>query len=697
MAFRDLLLQKVYDTRKPGDDPVANFYIPVLSESVAYDRGTGYFSSTVLALAARGVAGFIRNGGRMRILTSPELTAEDAKVLLSMTSSVEVQTFVEERLAAALGEFEMITTILERDHLRALAWMLTEGTLEIRIVVPRSKEILGGMLHFKIGLMTDSRGDVLSFSGSNNESVGGWVRNIEQIHVFKSWEPQQEEYLRGNQEIFDRYWSTSDDVDTITIPLPRAIRENLIKVAPSDTSELEEILNRIDQNKPKLGNLRKLRGYQELAVAAWRDNNCRGILEMATGTGKTLTATKCIDEVLSQEKRSVVLIVAPQIFLANQWAKELGHLDPLMVYGGTNWRDELRSFANDLKLGLVESVIMIAVQNTASTEEFIRIAGPLIDASEISLIVADEVHGVGADQFSRLMLENFECRLGLSATPNRWHDEDGTALITRYFGGVVYSFGIHEALNWIDPESGQTPLCPYRYFPMFVELTDSEEEKYRVLSDKIKRAFGGGESPMSDYLKRLQMERARLVKRAENKIPTLKQILETFEDFSGTLIYCSDFEQLTEAALVLDGLDILYRRFTGEEGALASKAFGGKSERDGIMADFESGTIDVLLAMKCLDEGVDIPSARRGIILASSTNPREFIQRRGRLLRRAPGKTISDIYDVLVVPNPGSGVDAVELNLLKKELDRVEEFARDAQNEIEIQQKIMEMTWKILR
>jgi len=697
MAFRDLLLQKVYDTRKPGDDPVANFYIPVLSESVVYDRGTGYFSSTVLALAAKGVAGFIRNGGRMRILTSPELTAEDANVLLNMTSSVEVQTFVEERLAAALGEFEMITTILERDHLRALAWMLTEGTLEIRIVVPRSREILGGMLHFKIGLMTDSRGDVLSFSGSNNESVGGWVRNIEQIHVFKSWEPQQEEYLHGNQEIFDRYWSSSDDVDTVTIPLPRAIRENLIKVAPSDTRELEEILNRIDQNKPRLGNQRKLRGYQELAVAAWRENYCRGILEMATGTGKTLTATKCIDEVLSQEKRSVVLIVAPQIFLANQWAKELGHLDPLMVYGGTNWRDELRSVANDLKLGLVKSVVMIAVQNTASTEEFIRIAGALIDTSEVSLIVADEVHGVGADQFSRLMLENFEYRLGLSATPNRWHDEDGTALITRYFGGVVYSFGIHEALNWIDPESGQTPLCPYRYFPMFVELTDSEEEKYRVLSDKIKRAYGGGESPMSDYLKRLQMERARLVKRAENKIPTLKKILETFEDFSGTLIYCSDFEQLTEAALVLDDLDILYRRFTGEEGALASKAFGGKSERDGIMADFESGTIDVLLAMKCLDEGVDIPSARRGIILASSTNPREFIQRRGRLLRRAPRKMISDIYDVLVVPNAGSGVDAVELNLLKKELDRVEEFARDAQNEIEIQQKIMEMTWKILR
>ena len=192
------------------------------------------------------------------------------------------------------------------------------------------------------------------------------------------------------------------------------------------------------------------------------------------------------------------------------------------------------------------------------------------------------------------------------------------------------------------------------------------------------------------------MDRARLVKRAKNKIPTLNQILQTFDSYSGTLVYCSDLEQLGEAALILDQLGILYRRFSGEEGAVPSKNFGGKSEREAIMDDFEGGKIDVLLAMKCLDEGVDIPSARRGIILASSTNPREFIQRRGRLLRRSPGKTVSEIYDVLVVPTVSTATDTSELNLLKKELNRVEEFSKDAINEVDIQKKIMEMTWKIL-
>ena len=698
MAFRELDLKKVYDTRNIGDNPIRNFYIPVLNEAITYDRGTGYFSSTSLSLAARGIAGFIRNGGRMRILTSPELTFEDSVVLMNLQNEEMIELFIEEKLAFALKDIEGMASLIEKDHLRALAWMISEGSLEIRIAVPRNSESIGGMLHFKLGILTDVNGDSLSFSGSNNESVGGWVRNIEQFKVFKSWEVGQSEYLHGDQEMFDRYWNSSSELETLTISLPDAISKRLINFAPSDTEQLTELLERIQNEDSVFVDNRKLREYQEAAVIAWRNSKYQGVLEMATGTGKTLTASKCIDEIIEKSSSSVVLVVAPLLFLATQWSKELALLEPIMVNGGTDWRSELRAAKSDMKLGLRKSLLLIAVQNTASTDEFIMLLDPLLQSASDRLIVVDEVHGVGAEQFSRLMTSSFEHRLGLSATPNRWFDDEGTSRIMDYFGGVIYTFGIHEALNWTDPISGLTPLCPYDYFPTFVELTDDEAEEYEAISDQIRTASPkGNASEPSDYLKMLLIKRSRIVKKAENKISTLRTILKKFNDYSGTLIYCSDNAQLEEAAEILSELGITYRRFSGEEGAFPKKELGGKSERDVIMNDFESGSIDVLLAMKCLDEGVDIPSAKRGIILASSTNPREFIQRRGRLLRRSPGKLKSEIYDVLVVPTSNTVGDSAEMNMLIKELKRVEEFASDALNEIEIRDIIMEKTWKILR
>jgi superfamily II DNA or RNA helicase len=698
VGFKDIELKKVYDTRNNNDDPVTNFYVPALCETVVYDRGTGYFSSTVLSLAARGIAGLIRNGGRMRILTSPELTAEDSNKLKDFYSEEDAASFVENKLSVAMHDFDQVTNLLVRDHLGALAWMLSEGMLEIRITIPRDPESIGGMLHFKLGVMTDKNGDRISFSGSNNESVGGWVRNIEQIKVFKSWEIGQDDYLRQDQMLFDRYWNSSETLDTLTISLPEAIKAKLIRFAPSDVNELNEILKRIDWPTDLDLSRRRLREYQENALDAWRAKNFRGVLEMATGTGKTLTASKCIDEILGRNGTSMVLVVVPLIFLASQWAKELQHLNPMMVNGGTDWRSNLRSARSDLRLGLRDHVVMIAVQNTASTNEFVELSEKLLATVDNTLIVVDEVHGVGAEQFSNLMVESYKCRLGLSATPNRWFDDDGTERIMDYFGGVIYTFGIHEALNWIDPLTGLTPLCPYNYYPSFVELTDEESEKYSELSDQIKKAAGSGESVRDNrYLKNLVMRRALITKKAKNKIEELRRILDVPEDNSGTLVYCSDGEQLEEAAEVLNDFGITYRRFSGEEGAYPRKEYGNRSERDLIMQDFESGAVDVLLAMKCLDEGVDIPSAKRGVILASSTNPREFIQRRGRLLRRAPGKVRSDIFDVLVLPMNSARGDSAEMNMLTRELKRVEEFAQDALNEIEIRKTIMEKSWTILQ
>ena len=698
MGFKDIELKKVYDTRNGNDDPVTNFYVPALCETVTYDRGTGYFSSTVLSLAAIGIAGLIRNGGRMRILTSPELTAEDSNKLKDYYTEDDVASFVENKLAIAMDDFNQVTNLLAKDHLAALAWMLSEDMLEIRITIPRDPKSIGGMLHFKLGVMTDKLGDQISFSGSNNESVGGWVRNIEQIKVFRSWEIGQDDYLRQDEMLFDRYWNSSETLDTLTISLPEAIKARFIRIAPSDVDELNEILERIEGPTDSEMSGPGLRQYQKDALDAWKANDYRGVLEMATGTGKTLTARKCIDEILARNGTSVVLIVVPLIFLASQWANELQHLNPMIVSGGTDWRSQLRSAKSDLRLGLRNEFVMIAVQNTASTNEFVELSASLSSIVDNTLIVVDEVHGVGAEQFSNLMAESYQYRLGLSATPSRWFDDDGTKRIMDYFGGVIYTFGIHEALNCIDPQTGLTPLCPYNYYPLFVELTDEESEKYSELSDQIKRSAGSSDSDRENrYLKNLLMRRALITKKAKNKIEELRRVLDLSRDNSGTLVYCSDGEQLELAAEVLNDFGITYRRFSGEEGAYPKKEYGNRSERDLIMDDFKTGSVDILLAMKCLDEGVDIPSAKRGIILASSTNPREFIQRRGRLLRRAPGKVRSDIFDVLVLPMNSARGDSAEMNMMTKELKRVEEFARDALNEIGIMKTIMEKSWTILK
>jgi superfamily II DNA or RNA helicase len=696
--FRELEIQKTYDTKGLGDDPVENFYIPVLAESVAYDRGTGYFSSTVLALAARGISGLIRNGGQMRILTSPELTREDVSVFRSLESSTEREDFIEQRLAVALGDIEHMTNILVSDHLKALAWLLSTELLQIKIVIPKDPLNVGGMLHFKIGILRDANSDQISFSGSNNESIGGWVRNIEQLKVFKSWESEQEDYLRGDERTFNTYWDSAGDSETTSIPLPHAVRKKILSVAPSDANELEEVLLRMERNSKTTTGHRSLREYQESAIDAWLQQGKRGILEMATGTGKTLTARTAIEGVIENSKRSFIVVVAPQVFLANQWAEELAHLNPVVASGNTDWRKQVRELKSEVQLGLRNFVLVIAVQNTAAGQEFGDLINPYFSVSDESLIVVDEVHGAGAPQFKNLLSEQFNYRLGLSATPVRWFDESGSASLLEYFQGIVFTFGIHEALNWVDPLSGQTALCPYQYFPEFVELTDDESEEYQNLSDEIMKSVRKGSSPdSSDYLKQLLIKRARVVKRADNKIPKLREILVRFSDYRGTLVYCSDKYQLASAAETLDQLGITYRRFSGEEGTAPLKEFGGLSEREVIMRDFESSAVDVLLAMKCLDEGIDIPSARRGIILASSTNPREFIQRRGRLLRRAPNKHHAEIYDVIVAPVSGMRGDTSDLNLLTNELKRVEEFAQDAMNEVDIRGRIMEETWKILR
>ena len=686
MTLIDLSIAQAYDTGNRDDQVVEDFYIPVLQESISYKRLTGYFSSQVLALAARGIAGLISNGGKMQLITSPVVSEKDFQALTS-SAPADIQKFVDAQFAKAIGDLNNLASTIAFDHVRALGWMLREGFLEIRVLVPRDINSGSGIFHSKVGIVQDKEGNKVSFSGSVNETAMGWSQNIEEFKVFKSWELGSTFWVNHDEALFEKYWACSSDDGFEAIPLPKDSAQKLISIAPEEIEELNLVV-------PPNGDRRKLRQYQQDAINSWEQAGFQGILEMATGTGKTFTARECIKRWKKEKTNSLILVIAPTQTIASQWQEVLLDMEPVTTFGSKPWRESLRDLASKASLRLIDHTVVIAIQNTASSSDFTELYSNLMKSFSSHLIIADEMHGLGAPVFRKALNTEIQGRLGLTATPNRWFDEEGTNLLNEYFKGVVFTFGLHEALTWIDPESGTTPLCPYNYFPEFVNLDSLEMDEYLELTRRIiMQSNNAIDSESQEKLNRLLEKRASVLKKAHGKFTVLSSILDQIKDVIGCLVYCSDREQIDEVIEIVAKRGITYRTFTGEEGTSPRKEFSGRSERDWILESFEEGDIQMLIAMKCLDEGVDIPSAKIGIILASTTNPREFIQRRGRLLRRAKGKEIANIYDMIVAPKFDSSDQSEVVNaarkIMEKELLRVDEFAADAVNSIDISGKVL--------
>ncbi|NTU70975.1 MAG: DEAD/DEAH box helicase family protein [Coriobacteriia bacterium] len=698
MTYRDITLQKAYDSGSSDADVLLDFYVPLLEKSVSYDRLSGFFSSGALAVAARGIAGLIHNGGSMRIVASPNFTRRDLEALQNAGD--------EGLLAAATAAAESALNLDEladsiaRDHVRAMAWMLAEGRLEIKLVVPSTTADYGdGLFHQKVGILRDGVGNIVSFGGSINETAAGWTDNIEEFKVFRSWEASEREYLNRDEELFRRYWNGGTQRARV-VALPDAARKKLMSYAPTDVEELDLDLSKLRKRRPS-GPKFQLRSYQAEAVDAWFDHNCRGIFEMATGTGKTKTAIACIARLAEQPGKQLTVITAPYQHIAVQWAAELEGKRLVTTFGAGNWRAELNNLASDAKLGRAREAYVVAVQNTASMHDFLETVEGLAKTYDRVAYIGDECHGLGAPEMRKALGEFYTHRLGLSATPTRWFDDDGTAVLHDFFGETVFVFGIHEALNWVDPVTGLTPLCPYKYWPRFVSLDGEELEEYQELTNKLVTLMSAEQgSEAHDIYERLLFKRADIVKKASAKIGELGRILDELGQVDHCLVYCHSSEQMLEAQEQLWKRGIRYSRFTGAEGTTPSDEFGGLSEREHILGSLDRGDVDALVAMKCLDEGVDVPSARLGIILASSGNPREFVQRRGRLLRRAPGKDFALIYDLVVTPNidwlADERVRDIERKLLAKELQRVDEFAENASNGLEARTEVLRLLAKLL-
>ncbi len=656
-TFRDLELPRVIDTA--DTEFVSEFYTPLLSRGVKYDRGVGFFSSSWIKSAARGMANLADQGGVARWITSPILGEEDWEAI---KQGMEAQA--NETLKKSLED--QITDLrhdLEYHTRNTIAWMIADGLLEIRFAVPKND--LTGDFHDKFGIIEDTAGNKVAFHGSQNDSKTA-LSNYEAYTIDCDWLSDRDaEGVRHQQKRFNRLWEGKfENIDIYSIP--EAAKE-----------QIENL--RDDEYRPYTApetenNGITLRSYQKEAIDAWQANGQRGLFEMATGTGKTFTALAATEAAFDRpDPPELVVIAVPFTHLAPQWEGEIESFNigtPTYAYGtdNPNWKTDLSKLISNLNLGVTDREVLLTTHKTLSNDYFRK---QIQNHSGNSLLIGDEAHHLGSEHQQAGLLIDYDYRIGLSATPKRYFDEEGTEYLLDYFGDVVYEYTLDEAI----PEF----LTPYEYHPIIVELTAEELDEYRQLSHRLAKV-AHNEDADDEIRERLAQKRANIVKSAENKYAQLQSALNRLDPIDHLLVYTNS-DQLEHVQEILNSEGLIQHKFTYHEDS---------DERERILSGFEEGEYDALIAMKCLDEGVDVRATKQAILMSNTGNPMQFVQRRGRVLRQFSGKEKSTIFDFIVVPttNPDAELVESEKGILKKELRRFEEFAANAMNEVEARNKI---------
>lgn len=641
------------DGYSTGDsDLLSQFYSPALHQAVSYDRAAGYFSSALIALAPDSFADFVRSGGRMRLVCSPHLSEADAQALSPTPSDEQTVLRALERVATRSD--------LSQALLVALSSLIGAGVLEIKFAVPVHGH---GIFHDKIGIFRDTCAHSLSFVGSANETAAAWsgLANHEQIEVFRDWvSDEQARRVRRHERGFEHLWRGLArglrlvDADQSSAIVGRLAPPEDVELSLTRVQELIDVKSRSTTSQPAAVPLRE---HQTAVLEDWEANGHSGLVVFATGGGKTLTGIEAMRRWTRTGRPCLALV--PSALLHNQWADEIRREIPtatLLLAGAgsrrSDWVRALRAATGVDDIGRPR--ITLATYQTALTDDFrTRVAD-----GEHLLIVADEVHRMGAPDTRALFELQSGGRLGLSATPARYGDAEGTAQIVAYFGRELSPrFELKDALK-----SDPPVLVPYDYFVERVSLTDDEQEEWQKLSASLAQEIARNDGAISDYARHLARQRARVVKSADGKAPLAEQVIEReWRDGDRWLVYCDDRNHLDSVRKRLERLRIPIFEYHSGNSILGPE----------VIRQFSRGGI--LLAIKCLDEGVDLPYVNKALILASTTNPREYIQRRGRVLRRAPGKRFATIFDALVLGSDGVPV-------MVKEIDRAQEFADLASN-----------------
>ena len=710
MAFDRNKIKNTYSTDK--DNVLKDFYIPVLKEAISYDRAVGYFSSQVILKYLEGLDGLIKNNGRMRLVIGDSLSEE------------EYEAVKESDNQAVLSKMDSIwdeiihssETELFKHRLNILSWLLNKGYLEIKYAFRRK-----GLYHKKLGIIQDQEGSIIPFSGSMNETVSATISNnsnpdgnSEEFSVFPSWQEGIFEAF-GQEKIndFENVWNSREN-NTITVSLPSSQYEKISSIytslhAPESSIEKEQeslydqIIETEDEDwfdfiKPKIpkkidGCKYQIRGHQTSALQKWQKNNYNGIMALATGSGKTITAIHGAVKT-AQDNRIVLIVAVPYKILADQWCDvlELFNIKAIRCYDSSkNWRSKLTNEVGNFRAQLSSDFFAVVVVNaTLATEGFLSLIGQIPENNRF--FIGDECHHHGGENAIK-NLPSAKYKIGLSATPWSSTEIEQQERLEGYYGPIVASYTMKEALN-------QGVLTGYKYLIYPVKMNLEEGELYEQLTKSIVGLLNKKNRTPDDEQKlaNIVFKRSRLLDSLEDKFITLDNILKDRPVSKYTLFYCgsgasavSDYEDNNEdtdiertksidrVVKILHNRNWNVSKFTANESPKA---------RTNILSNFKSGSIDAMAAIKVLDEGFDVPMCKEAYITASSRNERQFVQRRGRILRKYPGKKEAIIHDFVIVPD---GRDQIYKTLIKNELTRVREFYSVANNKVDIYSEVVKI------
>lgn len=700
MAFMDIEIKQEY--RSQLDNVIKDFYIPVLKQAVLYKRAVGFFSSTALVEMSAGICGLVKNGGKIQIIASPHLSMEDIEAInrgLKRKDDV-----IEDALIRQLSE---PVGAEETARLNLLSNLIAAGVLEIKIAFLETDNSVG-MFHEKMGLMYDRDQKIIAFSGSMNESFNAFRQNYEAIDIFTSW-TNDERRVMAKQSAFNAMWNDYEpsirvrEFPKVADLIVEKYRiNNITDLSLDDTSFDDTRVKRtnddekVSDNGPHIPSEVEMRSYQLEAINSWAEKGYRGIFDMATGTGKTYTALAAIVTLYKAKNQNLaVFIVCPYQHLVEQWKDDIVAfgMKPIVCYSAStqrNWKERLKTAATSFNIGVQNHFCAVATNATFSSD-YVQTVVKKMRGNVV--LVVDEAHNFGAENLSTTLVDNMMYRLALSATIDRHGDPEGTRKLYEYFGEKCIEYTLKDAID-------NKMLTPYYYHPVVVSLSESEIGEYLDLTAKIRKNIcqdKHGNVVLSEYAKMLLIKRARVVAGAVEKIEVLRELMQDYKGDNHMLVYCGattmhdmDYKEGQAHAEDIRQIDFVADMLGNELGMRVSKFTSEEdaAERERIKADFDEGEhLQVVVAIRCLDEGVNIPSIKTAFIMASSTNPKEYVQRRGRVLRLFKGKSYAVIYDFVTLPFALDCVNQIDKDALEsgkslamREILRMKDFAAIAEN-----------------
>lgn len=700
MSLKDVDIKIVY--RSLLDNVAKDFYIPLLSQAVSYKRAVGFFSSSSLVEISKGITALVINGGTIQLVASPYLSEEDIDAI---KKGYEMRDEIIKN--AIRREMTDVNDRFGKERLNLLANLISDGIMDIKIAFTEDESKMG-MYHEKMGIISDAEGNKVAFSGSMNETQTAMTLNYESIDVFRSWRGEDNR-IAEKETAFTAIWNDCEpNVRIIEFPeLKQEIIDKYKKSVPDFEVDKKEYGNLVP---PRIENERRgavvpsnvsLHDYQLEAIDNWQKKDYCGIFDMATGTGKTYTGLGALAKLCEEvHDKLAVIIVCPYQHLVEQWVEdiEIFNMNPIIGYSASSqkdWKKRLEDAIRDQKLKVRNREFFCFIcTNATFSSDYVQTQMNKIRGD--ALLMVDEAHNFGAERLSNLLSGRYNYRLALSATIVRHGDEEGTQKLFAYFGDRCIEYTLDRAIE-------EKKLTPYKYYPVIVTLNDYELQRYSELTYEIGKCLIKGENgkiTLSERGKTLALARARLVAGAQDKIVKLEKCIQPYIHDRHLLVYCGATKLLNENQeyTSVDDEDMrqidVVTDLLGNKLSMKVSQFTSKEEveeRKILKREFAQGdTLQALIAIKCLDEGVNIPSIKVAFILASTTNPKEYIQRRGRVLRLAEGKDYAEIYDFIALPRELDEVPSLtedqlkkELTLVKNELSRAEEFARIAMNMVE--------------